>query len=205
MDGNLEWGGKNQLVLDTLFIKLKNPPSEVQFEALPLNVVPIYPTTNNIYASLPNDDRILITCTQVEVLVNFAMTDFGSQGKTCPYNVCDLSNLQTHQSYYTALSCSASAEGTLILQGFDPQKIAGKCSGALHQEFRELEILDEITQLRYERKLSIKVYRDIRNTLIKTFHEWKGQQYVPNIVHSAIRWSKHDPLFESEIIDIQVL
>jgi hypothetical protein len=154
-------GKNNQLVLDTLFIKLKNPPSEVQFEGLPLNVVPIYPTTNNIYASLPNDDRILITRTQVEVLVNFAMTDFGSQGKTRPDNVGDLNNLQTHQSYYTALSRSASAEGTLILQGFDPRKITGRCSGALRQEFRELEILDEITRLRYEGKLSIKVYGDI--------------------------------------------
>ena len=196
-------GEKNQLALDTLFIKLKNPPSEVQFEGLPLNVVPIYPTTNNIYASLPNDDRILITRTQVEVLVNFSMTDFGSQGKTRLYNVSDLNNLQTHQSYYTALSRSASAEGTLILQGFDPRKITGKCSGALRQEFRELEILDEITRLRYEGKLSIKVHGDIRNTLIKTFREWKGLQYVPNIVHSAIRWSKRDPLFESEIIDIK--
>ena len=28
-------------------------------------------------------------------------------------------------------------------------------------------------------------------------------QYVPNNVHSAIRWSKHDPLLESEIIDIK--
>jgi hypothetical protein len=196
-------GKKNQLVLDTLFIKLKNPPSEVQFEGLPLNVVPIYPTTNNVYASLPNDDRILITRTQVEVLVNFAMSDFGSQGKTRPYNVSDLNNLQTHQSYYTALSRSASAEGTLILQGFDPRKITGKCSGALRQEFREIEILDEITKLRYEGKLSTKVYGDIRNTLIKTFREWKGQQYVPNLVHFAIRWSKHDPLFESEIIDIK--
>ena len=198
-------GKKNQLVLDTLFIKLKNPPSEVQFEGLPLNVIPIYPTTNNIYASLPNDDSILITRTQVEVLVNFAMTDFGSRGKTWPYNVGDLNNLQTHQSYYTALSRSASAEGTLILQGFDPRKITGKCSGALRQEFRELEILYEIAWLRYEGKLSVKVYGDIRNTLIKTFHEWKGQQYVPNIVHSAIRWTKNDPLFESEIIDIKTI
>jgi hypothetical protein len=118
------------LVLDTLFIKLKNSLSEVQFEGLPLNVVPSYPTTNNIYSSLPNDDRILITRTQVEVLVNFAMTNFGSQGKTWPYNVGDLNHLQTHQSYYIALSQSASAEGTLILQGFDPRKITGKCSGA---------------------------------------------------------------------------
>ena len=41
--------------------------------------------------------------------------------------------------------------------------------------------------------------------MIKTFHEWKGQKYVPNIVHSAIRWSKRDPLFESEIIDIKII
>ena len=39
--------------------------------------------------------------------------------------------------------------------------------------------------------------------MIKTFREWKGQQYVPNFVHPAIRWSKHDPLLESEIIDIK--
>ena len=78
------------------------------------------------------------------------MTDFGAQGKTCPNNVCDLNNLTTHQSYYTALSQSASAMGTLILQGFDPWKFTGKCSGALHQEFRELEILDDITKSKYE-------------------------------------------------------
>jgi hypothetical protein len=198
-------GKKNQLVLDTLFIKLKNPPSEVHFDGLPTNVVPIYPTTNVIHASLPNDDRILISREQVEVLINFAMTDFGSQGKTHLYNVSDLNNLQTHQSYYTALSRSASAEGTLILQGFDPRKITGRCSGALRQEFRELEILDEITRFRYEGKLSVKVYGDVRNTLIQSFREWKGHQYVPNNVHSAIRWSRHDPLLESEIIDIKLI
>ena len=48
--------------------------------------------------------------------------------------------------------------------------------------------------------MSSKVYG---NTLIQTFHEWKGQQYVPNMVHPAIQWSKHDPLLESEIIDIK--
>ncbi|KAF8804316.1 hypothetical protein BYT27DRAFT_7107667, partial [Phlegmacium glaucopus] len=75
--------------------------------------------------------------------------------------------------------------------------------GALHQEFRELEILDEITKFRYEGKLSVKICGDIHNTLIQAFREWKGQQYVPNIVHSAIQWPKHDPLLESEIIDIK--
>ena len=75
------------------------------------------------------------------------MTDFGSQGKTCPNNPVDLNNLLTHQSYYTALSRSATAQGTVILQGFDPHKITGYASGALHQEFHELELFDEITAL----------------------------------------------------------
>ena len=97
-------GTKKQMVLDTLFVELIKHPTEVQFDGLPKNVVPIYPTINTIQASLPNDDKILISRTQIEVLINFAMTDFGAQRKTCPNNVCDLNNLTTHQSYYTALS-----------------------------------------------------------------------------------------------------
>jgi hypothetical protein len=124
-------GKQGQIVLDTLFIKLKKAPSTVKFDSLAENVVPIYPTTNTIISQLPDDRRVLISCTQIEVLVNFSMTDFASQGKTWPYNVVDLNNLQTHQAYYTALSHSSTAKGTLILQGFDPKKITGGCSGAL--------------------------------------------------------------------------
>ena len=96
-------------------------------DSLPKNVVPLYPTTNSIQAYLPNDEWFHISRTQVEVLVNFAMTDFGSQGKTRLYNVAYLKNLSSHQGYYTALSRSATASGTLILQGFDARKITGGC------------------------------------------------------------------------------
>jgi hypothetical protein len=51
------------------------------------------------------------------------------------------------------LSRSATAAGTIILQGFDTKKITGKASGALRQEFRDLELLDEITKLHYHSKL----------------------------------------------------
>ena len=110
---------RGQLVLDTLFVKLKDPPTIIQLDGLPQNIVPVYPTTTNVQVSLPNDERYYITRSQVEVLVNFAMTDFGSQGKTRPTNVSDLNNLSTHQAYYTALSRSATEKGTLIVQGFD--------------------------------------------------------------------------------------
>ena len=59
------------------------------------------------------------------------MTDFTSQGKTRPYNPVDLNNCRSHQAYYTALYCSSTADGTVILQGFDTKKITGKASGAL--------------------------------------------------------------------------
>ncbi|KDR66272.1 hypothetical protein GALMADRAFT_81086, partial [Galerina marginata CBS 339.88] len=126
-------GKQGQLTLDTLFIKLKKPPSKIKFDGLAENIVPIYPTSNNIITQLPDDRRVSISRTQIEVLVNFAMTDFASQGKTREENVADLNNLQTHQAYYTALSRSSTADGTLILQGFDSKKITGGCSGALRQ------------------------------------------------------------------------
>ena len=195
-------GSNGQVMLDTLFVELKEPPTPVDVPGLPKNVVPVYPTTTNIVAMLPTDDKVHISRTQVEVLINFAMTDFASQGKSRPQNPSDLNNLKSHQSYYTALSRSATAEGTLILQGFDPRVITGGCSGALRQEFRELELLDEITKLRYPRKLPATIAGDTRNNVISAFREWRGAQYIPQNVHESIRWSKRSPWLESEVLNL---
>ena len=146
---------------------------------------------------------LYISRSQVEVLINFSMTDFASQGKTRLKNPVDLNNLQTHQAYYTALSRSSSAKGTIILQGFDARKMMGGASGALRQELRELELLDEITKLHYLGKLHESVSGCTRNHLIKSFREWKGYQYVPQSVHKSLRWTKKDPLNEGEIEEIK--
>ena len=190
-------GLRNQVVLDTLFVELKEPPHNIKIDGLPDNVVPIYPTTNTVRVTLPSGNQYFIQRKQVEVLVNFAMTDFASQGKTRVYNVADLNNLSSHQAYYTALSRSATAEGTLIVQGFNSRKITGGCSGFLRQEFQELELLDSITALMYENKLPPRVFGETRNELIHNFRTWKGLHYVPKDVHNAIRWSKRDPLVSS--------
>ncbi|KAF8236801.1 hypothetical protein L208DRAFT_1187659, partial [Tricholoma matsutake] len=58
-----------------------------------------------------------------------------------------------HQAYYTALSRGSTAAGTLILTGFHPHKIQGGASGALWQEFCELELLDSITTLQFHEEL----------------------------------------------------
>jgi hypothetical protein len=150
-------GSKSQKILDILFVELQNPPKQVKFEGLPLNVVPLTRSSVQVKCSLPNDEFVSLSRSQVEVLPNFAMTDYSSQGKTRPHNPVDLNNCRTHQSYYTALSRSASAAGTCIVQGFDPRMVTEGASGALHQEFHEVELLDDIVCLKYEGKLPVTV------------------------------------------------
>lgn len=187
-------GPEGQLILDTLFVELKNPPKTVKFEGLPDNVVPITRHSTATVCSLPNDDQISLSREQVPVLPNFAMTDYSSQGRTRPDNPVDLNSCKTHQSYYTCLSRSASAAGTIIVQGFDPKIITSGASGYLRQEFRELELLDEITKLKYENVLPEHVCGNRRNAIIREFQKWKGTLYVPPKVHPAIQWNKSDPL-----------
>jgi hypothetical protein len=187
-------GPEGQTVLDTLFVKLKDPPKTVKIDGLPENVVPITRHTTATMCTLPNDDEISLSRDQVLVLPNFAMTDYSSQGRTRMNNVVDLNSCYTHQSYYTCLSRSASAGGTIIVQGFDPKVITGGASGYLRQEFRELELLDEITRLRFENALPESITGNRRNVIIRQFQGWKGTDYVPRDVHHSIRWNKQDPL-----------
>ena len=193
-------GPEKQDVLDTLFVKLKDPPKTIKIDGLPENVVPITRHTTATMCSLPNDDEISLSRDQVLVLPNFAMTDYSSQGRTRPDNVVDLHSCHTHQSYYTCLSRSASAEGTIIVQGFDPKVVMGGASEYLRQEFRELEILDEVTRLRYENKLSNKITGDRRNIVICQFQQCMGTKYVPSNVHPSIRWNDKDPLQELAVM-----
>ena len=194
-------------VLDTLFVELTNPPTPVQLDGLPLNVIPLTRTSVTTNCRLPDDTSLTVSRSQVEAMPNFAMTDYASQGKTRPYNVVELSQCRSHQSYYTALSRSATAAGTLILNTIHPSKVTGGASGPLRQEFRELELLDNITTLIFNEKLPRKVAMgDRRNILIDQFREYKGKSYIPSTMHRAIRWSKSDPFLEwQECVDWRVI
>jgi hypothetical protein len=95
-----------------------------------------------------------------------------------------------------------SAAGTCILQGFDTCKITGGALGSLRQEFQELELLDEISKLRFEGKLHKSVLGERQNELIKSFQDWKGMEYILQAMHKAIRWNYRDPLNEPEVEDL---
>ncbi|TFK59758.1 hypothetical protein BDN72DRAFT_780326, partial [Pluteus cervinus] len=160
-------GSQGQQTLKVLFVKLDNPPQTIKFDGLPENVVPVPSMSTHNICRLPDDSRISLNRKQVPILPNFAMTDYASQGKTRISNVIDPRHLSIHQSLYTALSRGVSAEGTLILQGFTNSKLQGGASGALRQEFRELE-----------------------GTTITAFRTWKGLNFIPDNLHPTIQWSK---------------
>jgi hypothetical protein len=184
-------GGRD--VLHTLFVELTKPPKNIQLDGLPQNVVPIPCETKSIQVTLPNGMKMTISRQQTPALQNFAMTDYCSQGRTRNNNVVDLHNCKSHQSLYTCLSRSATAEGTVLVQGFDERKMKGGMSGYLRQEFRELEILNEITKLRYEGELPGEIVGETRLELIKNFREHKGNPYMPKELPKALKWSSHDP------------
>jgi hypothetical protein len=162
----------------------------VKIPDLPLNVVPLGRTPTHITALLHDDSLLSLNREQVMVLPNFAMTDYASQGKSRNPNVVHLNNCKDHRAYYVALSRGHEAADTVIVQGFDERKMTGGMNGFLRQEFRELEILDEITRLRFEDKLPRSVTGIYRGQLISSFRNWKGNNSEdPAHFHIAIKFN----------------
>jgi hypothetical protein len=107
------------------------------------------------------------------------MTDYASQGKSLKKNIVYLNKCKDHRAVYVALSRRSKAEGMVILQDFDFNKITSGMSGFLKQELRELEILDEITNLRYSNYLPSKVTGIYRAALLQSFRNWKKKLSRP--------------------------
>ncbi|KAJ7840443.1 hypothetical protein B0H13DRAFT_1649692, partial [Mycena leptocephala] len=150
-------GPSGQRILDTLCVRLTNPPRDIQIPDLPLNVVPLARTSNHVTCLLRDDSLLSITREQVMVLPNFAMTDYASQDKGRNENVVHLNN-----SKNTTIIMLHFQEGTQLTvpalsRVLTPEKITSGISGHLRQEFRELELLDEITRLRHEGRLPRRV------------------------------------------------
>ncbi|KAI5886735.1 uncharacterized protein SCHCODRAFT_01175257 [Schizophyllum commune H4-8] len=153
-DWSMSRGEDKQRILDVLYVKLVNPPKTVNIEGLEENVVPLTPHKEpRLRCQLPNDQVVTIERRQIPVLLNFSMTDYASQGKTRPVNVVNLSNSRSHQSYYTALSRSSSAAGTAIVSSINEPVITRGLDDQLKREFRNLELLNDITRLRYLKQL----------------------------------------------------
>ncbi|PPQ73943.1 hypothetical protein CVT24_012551 [Panaeolus cyanescens] len=179
--------------LDTLYVKLKNPPKTVRIPGLPDNVVPLGRNVNTVDARLPSDKFIRIARSQIPILPAFSITDFGAQGKGMERCRADLSESRNHQAMYVSLSRATSAKGVLILRDFPVAKITGGLDGSLRQEFRELNYLDEITRLQYEGELPSDIIDVTRHLTISNYRKWRGNT-LEKSWHPALQGDDEDPL-----------
>ena len=186
-------GPNGQQILDTLFVQLHNPAKNVKIEGLPINVVPLGRISTVISCRKTGSEK-KISRSQIPVLPNFAMTDYASQGKTRPVNIVDLTNCRTHMAYYVALSRGSTANDMAILRKFSEDKITCGTSGYLRQEFRELELLDEVTLLRFNQQLASTINGTTRNIIIQQYRTLIGNHYCPSRVDGPLRWTEQDPL-----------
>jgi hypothetical protein len=136
--------------LDTLFVELRDPPRPIHIPGLPPNVVPLVAREEQVECHYPSRYKRHVRRRQVPVVLNFAMTDYSSQGRSREINVVYLRNCRTHHSVYVALSRSTSAEKTLILDGVNENLLKGGLGADLHRKFQHINKLDRITLYRYE-------------------------------------------------------
>ncbi|KAF6745771.1 hypothetical protein DFP72DRAFT_823739 [Ephemerocybe angulata] len=183
-----KWQGRK--CLDTLYVELVNPPHSVNLPHLPKNVVPLTRNSESIEAQLPSDEYFHISRSQIPILPNFSMTDYSAQGKTREWNVIDLTECRSFQGVsrgvYTCLSRGTSLSRTLIIRDFEDSLLTGGLDGALRQEFRELEYLTQITDLRYRGLLPEGIVQVTRWDTIRAYRAWKktagmGIDVAPNL------------------------
>ncbi|KIJ55939.1 hypothetical protein M422DRAFT_103838, partial [Sphaerobolus stellatus SS14] len=90
-----------------------------------------------------------------------------------PINVLDLTDCESHFSYYTCFSQSATVNNTVIIGGLNPRGI----SGWLRQEFRELEMLNDITRAKVAGTLHPFMEGQDRVQLVKAYCHVLGNQH----------------------------
>ncbi|THU95846.1 hypothetical protein K435DRAFT_665509, partial [Dendrothele bispora CBS 962.96] len=66
------------------------------------------------------------------------------------------------------------------------------------QELRELELLDEITKLKYLGKLPEGGTGETRSSILKSFINRKGNNFLPPSIHPAVAWSEDQPFTVSD-------
>ncbi len=78
-------------------------------------------------------------------------------------------------------------------------KITKGASGALRQEFCELELLDEITALRFNSELRSDISGFTRNDILLGYRKYRGMSYIPTKLHTALKWNCHNPWLDPEV------
>lgn len=174
-------------LLDVVFVALTNPVRPIQISGLPLNVVPVFRRTERFSLELENGQTRSFHRSQVPIVLNFAMTDYASQGRSRPENPIYLTPGRPFQSIYTSLSRTTTAAGTILLRPLDESRMRSILEPDLLNEFRSLETMNVLTRMRFNGTLDHAVKGVSRNELLVKF--FASHPDVSVDVHPSLAWS----------------
>ena len=136
---------------------------------------------------MPNDKEIWISRSQIPILPNFSMTDYASQGRTRPLMWWIYKIVKTKGEFILLFLAAQVLLEQRFFNSSTPDKIKGRLPGYLRSEFRELELLDEMTCLQYYKKLPSTIDAPTRTARIQQYQLWKGTDYVPSNVPMPLK------------------
>ena len=108
-----EQNGKNYL--NVLYVQLLGRGSLKKFHPeLPTGVVPLTPITRSFKLKYKTSS-LIVSRTQVAAILNFSITDYGSQGKDKPWNIFSVTDCSDHFHFYVMASRSTHHLQTAII------------------------------------------------------------------------------------------
>lgn len=157
------------------FVKI--PGSGVKIDGLPVDVVPIIPTSTQFTYISPQGAKFHISRSQLPLLPAYAYTDYKAQGRTLKIAIVDLADCTSLQSVYVMLSRVKSLGGLAILRWFKSTKLYQNLQEEFRNEFNRLRRLHEETEEWFGNRAELTVDGVDRGILIR----WQNIQQEQSI------------------------
>ena len=142
-----EKNGRNYL--NVLYIKLTGKGHDKKYhDLLPIGVVPLTPITRNFVVKIQKKS-VIVRRTQIAAILNFAITDYGSQGKSRPWNIFSVTDCTDHFHFYVMASRSTQLKQTAILGKMNWKAITQNPDIDYIKFLMVMEILDYTTEYCY--------------------------------------------------------
>jgi hypothetical protein len=143
------WSGyqmENRNYLEVLYVQLQGKGSDIQYHPdLPMGVVPLIPIMKSFSVKVKSK-TVTVNRTQVAAILNFSITDYGSQGKDKPWNIFSVNNCTDHFHFYVMASRSTHHLQTAIIGEMDWDIITKKPDIEYIKFLMVLEVLDFATE-----------------------------------------------------------
>lgn len=133
-------------------VRVRVPGSGKFAEDLAEDIVPIFPIRTSFQIKIMLHNKVCkrsVNRIQVPLAPGYCYTDYKSQGRSLEKVIVDIASARSLQGVYVMLSRVKSLKGLAVLRWFPQDKLYGRLSQDLRNEFARLEVLNETTLNKY--------------------------------------------------------